>query len=340
MVIAVCLTQSHLMQSASNHDGVAAVFVAISLGESFRLFRCFNANAAIRLTCSPLDTRRLALMIALRQSGADVGSEMGIERLEDYSENPSYERRVVVFYDVLGWRARIAEAGTDPVKIGELRRIILGSTRITRLSAEDFSESDIRISSFSDNIVVSVPVSQLGLYQLLGSVGCLVLAAASNGFLVRGGVTIGDVVHDSECVFGPGLNRAYELESTVAKLPRVVIDEVVLMDVDKLPFFVQRDDGILYIDPFTREFMKLSASMEEPIAKESQERSGLPITDDGLFYSKVAPREILRTCLEGLKPYLKKPLADKDHDRFAWLYDRVAKQLGVPPASSYPRIKV
>jgi hypothetical protein len=37
-------------------------------------------------------------------------------------------------------------------------------------------------------------------------------------------------------------------------------------------------------------------------------------------------------------PAGKKPLADKDYDRFAWLYDRVAKRLGVPPASSYPRI--
>jgi hypothetical protein len=265
---------------------------------------------------------------------------MGMERLEDYFQNPSYERRVVAFYDVLGWRAKIAEAGTDPTEIGELRRIILGSTRITRLSAEDFSESDIRTSSFSDNIVVSMPVSQLSLYRLLGSVGCLVLAAAANGFLVRGGVTIGDLVHDSECVFGPALNRAYELESTIAKLPRVVIDEVVLADVETLPFFVQRDDGILYLDPFTKDFMKLAASMEKPIAKESQERSGLPITGDGLFYSKVAPREILQKCLDGLKPYIKKPLADKDYDRFAWLYDRVAKQLGVPPARSYPRIKV
>jgi hypothetical protein len=86
--------------------------------------------------------------------------------------------------------------------------------------------------------------------------------------------------------------------------------------------------------------MKLAASMENPIAKDSQERSGLPMEDDGLFYSKVPPTRILQMCLEGLKPYLKKRLADKDYDRFAWLYDRLAKRLGVPPTSSYPRSRL
>jgi hypothetical protein len=259
-------------------------------------------------------------------------------REDDYFREPSYERRVVAFYDVLGWRAQITEAGVDPAKLKVLRQEILGVTRITQLSAEDFKEADIRSSSFSDNIVVSVPVSQIGLYRLLGSIGCFVLGAARNGFMIRGGVTIGNLIHDAECVFGPGLNRAYELESTVAKLPRVVLDEVILKDFDKLPFFVQKEDGVLFIDPFTRDFMKLAASMENPIAKESQERSGLPMDGDGLFYSRTEPREILEACLAGLKSYLKKPLPDKEYGRFSWLYDRVAKRLGVPPSSSYPRV--
>jgi hypothetical protein len=52
---------------------------------------------------------------------------------------------------------------------------------------------------------------------------------------------------------------------------------------------------------------------------------------DGLFYSRTEPREILEACLAGLKSYLKKPLPDKEYGRFSWLYDRVAKRLGVPP---------
>jgi hypothetical protein len=179
----------------------------------------------------------------------------------------------------------------------------------------------------------------MGLFRLLGSVGCLVLGAACNGFLVRGGVTIGDLIHDSECVFGPGLNRAYELESTVANLPRVVIDSSIIGEFE-LPFFVEKDGDLdlLFIDPFTSDFLKLAATLERPLSKEVIERSGVP-ADDGLFYSKTPAYEILAMCIEGLKLYLRIPLSDKDFERFAWLYDRLAKRVGMPPTSSYPRTR-
>jgi hypothetical protein len=47
------------------------------------------------------------------------------ERLVDYGQNPTYDRRVVVFYDVLGWRTHIAAAGNVAERIGDLRRLIL-----------------------------------------------------------------------------------------------------------------------------------------------------------------------------------------------------------------------
>ncbi len=54
---------------------------------------------------------------------SNTGSEPS--RLRDYHRNPAYERRVVIFCDVLGWRAHIACAGADPEEIGDLRRLIL-----------------------------------------------------------------------------------------------------------------------------------------------------------------------------------------------------------------------
>ena len=62
-------------------------------------------------------------------------SEPTSERLRDFYRNPSYERRVVIFYDVLGWRSHIAAAGNNVEKIGKLatpnstiRSIIAAST--------------------------------------------------------------------------------------------------------------------------------------------------------------------------------------------------------------------
>ena len=48
---------------------------------------------------------------------------------------------------------------------------------------------------------------------------------------------------------------------------------------------------------------------------------------------------ILNQVLRKLKARLKAPLADKEWEKVAWLYDRIAARLGVPPAISYPRIR-
>jgi len=45
------------------------------------------------------------------------------------------------------------------------------------------------------------------------------------GFIIRGAITIGDLYHDERIVFGPALNQAYEIESTIANYPRVIVDK-------------------------------------------------------------------------------------------------------------------
>src|SRR5882724_9145133 len=124
------------------------------------------------------------------------------DKLEDFEHNPSYERRVVAYYDILGWRAQIEKAGKDPAKIGELRRIMLLHSRLPRQP----TEVDVKVSTFSDNVVISFPPGKSVPY-FLRSLACFQLMTANRGFLMRGGIAIGDLVHDSETVFGPGLIR-------------------------------------------------------------------------------------------------------------------------------------
>lgn len=47
-----------------------------------------------------------------------------------------------------------------------------------------------------------------------------------NGFIARGAITYGDLFYDNEknIWFGPAMNRAYFLESTQARFPRIIID--------------------------------------------------------------------------------------------------------------------
>ena len=44
---------------------------------------------------------------------------------------------------------------------------------------------------------------------------------------------------------------------------------------------------------------------------------------------------MLGGILHARKPQIRLPLKDKDFDKLAWVYDRIAAQLGVPPAKSY-----
>ncbi len=85
----------------------------------------------------------------------------------------------------------------------------------------------ISVTHFSDSFVISTPAKNkgsTGLHFFL--VRGLVRALLRKGITVRGGMTVGKVIHESSGVlFGPTMNRAYELENCVAKWPRILMDE-------------------------------------------------------------------------------------------------------------------
>jgi len=257
--------------------------------------------------------------------------------LHDFERNPTYEERIIAFYDFLGWRSKIEEAGIDSTKIGKLRRMILRHTRSLG-GQQQYSAPAIRFTSFSDNIVVSQPPDPTSVLHLLGTLAAFQLASAGDGFLVRGGVTIGLINHDSASVFGPGLNRAYELESEIADVPRIIIDKNVLGALETRPFFVRHEDGLDFIDPFSVEFVRLLASFELTQTNDVYATLGFPNAGKRSL-AGVPSDAILRFALNGLKQQIRGPLADKEWRKVAWVYDRLASALGVAPAQSYPRLQ-
>src|ERR1700730_17801797 len=273
-------------------------------------------------------------MILDRASGDTM---VNARTADDFSQNPPYERRAVAFYDVLGWRNHIASAAGDRAKIGELRRVILRASRMLGAQRERLSH-DIRYSTFSDNIVISVAPKEESIIHLLGTLACFQVGSAAAGFLVRGGVTIGELIHDAESVFGPGLNRAYELESTIAAVPRIVIDQNVLAAANHVPFFVVEENELSFLDPFTHEFNSFVSSIDAEHPPEFWNSVGLP-DRSGVSLKNVRSTTILQHVLSLMKPAMRGPLADKEWNKLVWLYDRIASQLGVPPASSYPRVR-
>src|ERR1700734_1453383 len=98
------------------------------------------------------------------------------------------------------------------------------------------------------------------------------------GFLLRGGITVGEVVHDDECVFGPGLVRAYELESKKAYYPRFVLDHDVAAELGNIGDLAVLENDILFLDPFRLAFMDFmkDPGKHEEIDKALVMEAGLP----------------------------------------------------------------
>ncbi len=197
------------------------------------------------------------------------------DKTADFISNPTYERRAIAFYDILGWRAQIVAAGSDPEKIGNLRRMILRFARMLAIQREA-AGIDVRFSTFSDNVVLSYPSGKNFVTRLIGTLGAFQFGSVTAGFMVRGGVTIGDIVHDEYTVFGPGLNRAYELESKVAQTPRIVVDSSIVQQFGNMPLFLSSEDGTYFVDPFTRRFLTLLQQLEMPLTPEFWQKVGIP----------------------------------------------------------------
>ena len=61
-----------------------------------------------------------------------------VERLTAKTIAPiSYERKFVAFYDVLGWRQKIAEAGNDPGMILALKGAVTGWSLLSNVEVQN-----------------------------------------------------------------------------------------------------------------------------------------------------------------------------------------------------------
>jgi hypothetical protein len=271
--------------------------------------------------------------------GIEMADDAQPDLLADFYGNPKYEERVVILYDVLGWRNHIKAAGQDAERVGRLRRLLLRHSRMLSLRRELFQT---RVSTFSDNIVITQvpsdkwddPSEKSALLILQWAF--LQIAAAMEGFLLRGGVTIGDIVHDNEVVFGPGLNRAYQLESEVANYPRFIVDEGISerFNLGSLPVI---ENGVRFLDPFRVDFCDFMLSQKTGWNAEGALAAGLPPGKREVL-SRLNGFVVLKAIVDELKTQIRAPVDDRIYEKVSWLFDRVAKQLGVPRSNSYPRV--
>lgn len=160
-----------------------------------------------------------------------------------------YKDKFVIFLDFLGFKALIEESEKKPEKVNKIKEMlsffteekIISYFKARSPSEEHYEEfikrcTNIEISNFSDCVVISFcdssqnPTNNQEVFlYMIEAIGLISLKVAKEfNVLIRGGITRGNIFHDSKTLFGPALNRAYKLESKIANYPQILIDKSIM----------------------------------------------------------------------------------------------------------------
>ncbi|MFG1191795.1 hypothetical protein [Xanthobacter flavus] len=188
-----------------------------------------------------------------------------------------YRPAVITFVDILGFREIVHRRGAEDVHriLGRLRSFAAredGSAEGEHTRAFSFSDSVIRVRFFDSEYSSGALFHEA--LSLVHAQGELI----SDGILLRGGMTTGDVHVEDNAIFGPGFIRAYGLESEFANYPRIVVGPEAFADlrsdarlhashhdlVDEIHYLRRllrrADDGLWFVD-YLKAFR---AEMDEP----------------------------------------------------------------------------
>ena len=155
------------------------------------------------------------------------------EEAKKFKNSLRYELRLVAFIDILGWIRAIcasAETGASAVEaLGMALAQLQGVTRFTNslsnLMPDKEWPGEPLMTNFSDSVVFTAKDDQFGKDHLLQTLYVLSSNLIPHGYLLRGGIVRGEILHKDGLVFGPALIEAYLLERDVASSPRIILSK-------------------------------------------------------------------------------------------------------------------
>lgn len=167
------------------------------------------------------------------------------------AEDLKYEKRLVAFIDILGFKEIIRTSEFNSSKLKLIYETLLFLK--TKEKPEEWGLQLVEIEEdaqkrgvanfdistktactcFSDSIVVSIEIQDYNINEaattLITNLSLIGAKLMTEGMLFRGALTIGNIIHkDNGLVMGPALIDAYQLECQVAKNPRIILSNKLL----------------------------------------------------------------------------------------------------------------
>ncbi len=139
-----------------------------------------------------------------------------------------YPEKYVAFIDMLGFRKFVESADTS----AEAREALAKIVGIFRTTIGAHEGLGVRVTHFSDSLIVSSERSERGLNAMLSGCTWLALNLVQYAVLLRGGIAVGGITHEADVLFGMGVNRAYAFEKSGLP-PRIGLDRNVVLDIQR-----------------------------------------------------------------------------------------------------------
>lgn len=147
---------------------------------------------------------------------------------------PQYEQTVAIFIDILGSKDttgfeekhNIHTIFHNSILDNQDRQNSKGHVAYTR-KLYSFSDCTFIFYKYKPDITDDRKDVNKLLQVALFNSSNIILELFNAGYIVRGGIAVGDVFFDDMSFFGPAVDRAYELESKMAVTPRILIDPAI-----------------------------------------------------------------------------------------------------------------
>jgi len=198
-----------------------------------------------------------------------------------------YEKRLIVFIDLIGFKnyvlSNYGEGKENAVKtltayfqdkVSEGAKYIKGKSHSYKPSFIFFSDTIIisfplELFNAADELkALTLPKLDIDKFNLLAAASTSIydiqLHVLQHDMLTRGCMTIGDVYHNQNTWFGPGIIEAYEHESKLAIYPRVILSKQAFKYFEKeisaanSSNWIQDLDGFYFANYIARIHVKLS----------------------------------------------------------------------------------